>query len=38
VIVRTRSGVAAITGSDAYEMALRQDLLKAMDTALATLP
>jgi hypothetical protein len=28
----------AISGSDAYEVALRQDLLNAMDTALTTLP
>lgn len=38
VIVRARSAVAAIAGNDAYEAALRQDLLNAMDTALTTLP
>jgi hypothetical protein len=38
VVVRARSGVAAIEGGDAYEMELRQDLLNAMDTALTTLP
>lgn len=38
VIVRARSGIAATAGNDAYEAALRQDLLNAMATALTTLP
>jgi hypothetical protein len=38
VVVQVRSSVAAIVGNDAYEAALRQDLLDAMDTALTTLP